>query len=792
MKHTPFARRLAWINRSLLIDVACLVVVGFCCILLYRVVQPSFGTASYGVGKTWGTSPLPVQVVLPEVTELKVSFTLEVPVFAPHWYIIRADDCIRSLSVDGHDVSEVLPPCTLPGEPLRLNLGEQLRTGSHTLSFTVQSGGRELIGFDMAPSLLDPLILGVWLLLLAGVFILLHLVSRAYRSTLHTRPTAHPLHRNLPTVVWLLGKFRSPLVLAWVLCAVFFFTYATVQPRIISGYYTDAGKELHLFRGTFSAPRESEDWYNLFFAVRYGWLRPPTLRVMGDDCVQGLVINGLRIPGLQNEACGYDIGARVQITDYVHRGINTMQAVVHNAGGAGALHIKVDQSDPLLTFLLFMAALSGGVGLWMTIRRSRVGADRLLAALIFVGIAARLFYFFATPFFVRANDVDGHIEYAHFLLDHGRLPGMRDTWESFQPPLYYIVSAGIIGVARELRIQGHDEIRVVQSLSPILAIIAFLLCVGMIRRLVDPGKHRMEFMMAVAALAVLPGSIYNAGRVNNDVLVQFFMILGLYELIRCFDPGARRVRHWLIACLSLALGVATKTNALILAPPLILATPFIFWNTGWKKWPLAVLTGLFAVGCYLGVYMMRNPEKDNVIVTNIVTNSVALNGDLIIPNTPRAFLEFSPLQVLLHPFNDGWNDAQRRQYFLEYLYKSAFFGEWGFPEPYLFVGRWLVLAGMFCIPLGLLGIFMAIRRRQPAGYLMLTYGLSVLLLHAVFRYQYPFSPSQDFRYVSSVSVVMAAFTALGVSCLPKTLRPYGAAALALFVAVAVSFLIRLP
>lgn len=791
MKRSPPERRFAWIDRSFLSDTAGLCILGLCLLLLYRVVMPKFGMVTYGIGDATGVSPLPVEVLSPPGTELRASFSLQVSRFSPRWYLLRADDCVVNLYIDGHDAAGILPPCTLPGEPERLNLSRFLRPGKHLVIVTVRSGGPELLGFDMRPSRMDPFIVAIWVLMISAALTLAHMISHAFRRRLPSRDP-HVLRHHLPTFARLLRRLADPMAVAWIIGLVFFFTYVAIQPRIISGYYTDSGHQLHLFRGTFVAPKNTEDTYHLYFAVNYAWLRPPTLRVMGDDCVQGLVVNGLRVPGLQGEVCGYDVGARVQVSDYVHSGINTMQAVVHNVGGAGSLRIEVDPSDPLVTFLLFVAALAGSVGLWLTLRRYSIADDRVIAAIIFIGIAARAFYFFSTPFYVRANDVDGHIEYAHFILNHGRLPGMRDTWESFQPPLYYIVSAAMIGAAREFHIVGYDEITIVQSLSPILSIIAFLLCIGMLRRLVDPKKYRLEFALAVAALAVLPGSIYNAGRVNNDALVQFFMIVGLYEVIRCFDPGARKLRHWVFALVALALGIATKTNALILAPPLVLASPFIFRNLGRKRWLMPVLAALLITVCYLGVYAMRDPQKDHVVVTNIVTNSVALNGDLAIPNTPEAFLMFSPVQVLEHPFNDGWTNAQRRSYFLEYLYKSAFFGEWGFADTFLFAARWLVLAGMLCMPLGLLGVFTSVRRLQPAGIVLLLYGISVLLLHAIFRYQYPFSPSQDFRYVSSVSVAMAGFTALGIAGLPKRLRPYGVAIMLLFVIAAFSFMIRLP
>lgn len=786
-------RRFSWVNTSFLGDVFILVVLALLLMFFHRVAQPTIGTARFSAGPIQGFSSLPIQMTASGATDMRIVLPITTVRFSPRWYSIRADDCIASITIDKRNISDILPPCTIPRVYTRLNLGPFLSSGSHVMEFNVRSGTPDLLGFDMVPSALDPLALILRTLILGVFLTVLHLIWKARSKPSSRSNFAHPLERHTPNLLRALKALRDPIVFAWIISAALIILYAWIQPRIVAGYYFDANKQAHLFRGSFSAPDEREGWYRLSFGITYSWLRPSTLRLFGDDCVERLMINGFKVPALQGEVCGYDVGANVMVRDVIHPGVNTVQLTVHNAGGPGSMHIGVDAADPLLSMILLGACISGAVGLWLTLRRFRPREEALISAVIFLGITLRIFYFFATPFYVRANDVDGHIEYAHYILDNGRLPGMRETWESFQPPLYYLASAGFIEMARSIGLIGFDEITAVQLMSPILTIIGFLLCVSIIGRVIKPDRHRIEYILAILILSVLPGAIYNAGRVNNDVFVQFFMILSLYELIRCFDPGVRAGRHWTIALISLLLGIASKTNALIVAPVLALATPFVFWKKGKRSAVLlTVLLTLLIIIAYLGVYALRNAHTEDVEITNIVTNSVALNGDLIIPNTVKAYTEFSPRQVLLHPFNDAWGDIGRRAYFLEYLYKSAFFGEWGFPESFLFVARWLVVAGILCIPLGLLGLIVTLRRRDPAALVLLLYAISVLAMHGIFRYKYPFSPSQDFRYVSSVALAVATFVGAGIAALPASIRRYAIAAAALFVSSCIAFLIRLP
>jgi len=62
-------------------------------------------------------------------------------------------------------------------------------------------------------------------------------------------------------------------------------------------------------------------------------------------------------------------------------------------------------------------------------------------ALIEAGIALRLAYIAKTPWWIRSYDIDGHFPYNEYIVANLSLPPADWGWESFQPPLYYIVAA---------------------------------------------------------------------------------------------------------------------------------------------------------------------------------------------------------------------------------------------------------------------------------------------------------------------------------------------------------------
>lgn len=794
MKHTSSHRRFSWINASILFDILGIVALILSLALLSRVVQPTVSPVSYTAGDVTGVASLPLHLETPDShQQLRATFHISVPRFTPHWYSIRASECLTSITIDGNDVSDILPPCRVLGASQRVNLSPFLSSGTHSIVIDITHRAIEHPFYlDLEPSGFDPLFLTIRLFMLIVFCALLYFIASTIRLlSRDSLQHSHVLVMHAPHVVRLFQFGKNPIVILWTGFFVCILTFIAMQPRLLSGYATDSLGQTRVFHNAFKAPHENEETYQLDFTVQYGWLRPVTLRIVPDDCMKDLVINGTRMPDATNEICGYDHGANVDVAHLMHRGLNTVQVSVRNSGGAGSLRVETDLSDPTMSVVIFLLILLGGSALWMTLRRFSSYDHQIITAIIFLGIALRAVYFFATPYHIRANDVDGHIEYAHFILDHGTLPGMRDTWESFQPPLYYLVSAGMMATGRQFYSFGFRDVSMMQAMSPILSILGFLLCIGMIRRCIDSKKYSYEFGVAVLILSVLPGAIYNAGRVNNDVFVQFFIILGLYYLVRSFDRGADRFRFWMYAEIALILGIASKTNALIFAPVLILATPFVFMTKGWKKWLLTLVVILVTTATYLGIYSLRDPDKDNISPTNIVTNSTSLHSALVIPNSRAMFMTFSPVQVFSHPFNDAWGEEGRRSYFLEYLFKSAFFGEWGFDDGMLLIARILVLSGMLCLPLAALGAFCALRKRSPVGILLLLYALCALLLHGVFRYYYPFSPSQDFRYISSIAVSVAALIGYGMTCVPRTLRIAAGTILCIFIGSALIFFVQL-
>lgn len=172
----------------------------------------------------------------------------------------------------------------------------------------------------------------------------------------------------------------------------------------------------------------------------------------------------------------------------------------------------------------------------------------------------------------------------------------------------------------------------------------------------------------------------------------------------------------------------------------------------------------------------------------VTGNTSGLAGGLGIPNTLPMYTTFNPIAVVSIPYNSPWDDATRRQYFWEYFYRSAFFGEFNYGDSLKILASWILFFSYFVIALMVYGIWRSIRTRLYPSipfYLLLFFLLVGAMLN---RFQYPFTPSQDFRYSMGVLAAVAYFTTVGmIEIRSPLLKQSSVLVVAIFVACCAMF-----
>lgn len=495
------------------------------------------------------------------------------------------------------------------------------------------------------------------------------------------------------------------------------------------------------------------------FTMTLSSLHATKFEVAPDDCLQSLIVNDQPIEDTSIPFCDFAKGRTVDLHGIIHSGKNDVMALVRNDGGGAMFSMTPSLFDavrfipPALLILLVIGYL---IFAMHSFKRS--AWEQILALIVTSGVFLRIFYLMVTPYWVRGHDTDGHIDYIRYIREHWALPPPDQGWEFWQPPLYYALGAVWTAVMDLVNVTGVASLFTVQAWSLVLSIATLLLIVWIGWRVFRHDTERHAALFIVAALAaVSPVLLFQASRINNDVLAIAIAFAVIALVTVWWQSG--KFWQWITACVLIGLGFLTKNTTLTLIPiafGCLLLRPHMSWKRkailGASSLALIVL-----IAGWFSVYrMVHNPSQ-----SLIVGNNDGLSSSLSVPNTVDAFTTFNPVAVLRTPYNDAWNDVNRREYFFEYWYRSAFFGEFSFGDDRTLIASWMLFFGYGLIALMLVGIWRTMRSRlSPFLPLLLTL-IFVFAAHVVFRVKFPFSPSQDFRYSAPLLAAAIPFIAAG-------------------------------
>lgn len=511
-------------------------------------------------------------------------------------------------------------------------------------------------------------------------------------------------------------------------------------------------------------------------------LAPPALRLTPDDCITELTINGKAVPkNIFSKACDAQVGVDMDLSGYLRPRANVVVAKIQDNGVVGGLGIAASHSTPIyLLLVFFLASLWACLG-YMFLRQYSWSLPIPLCAVFMVGLYLRVFYTLDTSVFQRAHDAWGHYDYVMYVLRNWSVPAADKGWEFYQPPLYYFVSAVWAKAGIILGMSEGAAVLSVQRLSVLLSIGTLALSAVMCM-MAFPKKPWLQ-AMALMLPAFLPGLVMQASRVNNDVGLLFLSTCTILCLFGWWKT--HRTWWWLCTAGFTGLAVLTKSNALALLVPVGLC---LLWQR--SAWTTKIIQGVRAAAVFVlftGWFQIPKFFTSKSVSLFLVQNLVTLNGGLRVQNSVANFLFFNPVAILWHPFNNPWSDIERRGRFLEYLFRSAFFGEFNFGDPFRLLAQQLLLIGFAVVTAALWGMWRDAHGKKSLLPLTLTIG-GFLLCHMAFRYVSPFSTSQDFRYVTSMVPALGIVATAGVDLLPRSWKNVFCTVMVIFAAEA-SFLL---
>lgn len=232
--------------------------------------------------------------------------------------------------------------------------------------------------------------------------------------------------------------------------------------------------------------------------------------------------------------------------------------------------------------------------------------DAIGRVLLALGITLRIIVFwFLDPL---NNDV-GHLDIVKFIVEHRALPAATASFESYQPPLYYLLAAPVYAAS--------GSAKWVQLLSLGLSILTLLVIYRLLyidKLLSDARSCRYMFLMA----CFLPQFVMFGLYVSNDTLAILIGAIIVLQVAR-FVATPTIWQAVLLAVL-VSFGLLTKATFLAFLPVLFVLVAFVFLRRGHsaRKALVAALALLVLAGALGSWRFVQNyREVRNPFVSNL-------------------------------------------------------------------------------------------------------------------------------------------------------------------------------
>jgi len=282
------------------------------------------------------------------------------------------------------------------------------------------------------------------------------------------------------------------------------------------------------------------------------------------------------------------------------------------------------------------------------------------------------YYILSTPANVRSHDFFGHVQYTSVIGEQHRIPNFNEGWETFQPPLYYLVNSLV-------PFQGHDHVFLVRLLS------LFYGACGLWLITLTLAAHPLDFRLSALIsgfIASTPTYFFLFTTYDNDSLAMFLSM----ALIICAYQALHSPRPWPWVTLTAILSGASLLTKYSSAPVLAYAATYSVGLAAMKMVSrkraaiLVLALGLGAACLVPWLYLHSYKQAGSPWATNF-----PWSDPVLVVASPLKALGLPPIQQFaLRP------RAAAHEYVWLFAFYSSIFGEYDFSLSAAFL--WLVLA----------------------------------------------------------------------------------------------------
>lgn len=365
------------------------------------------------------------------------------------------------------------------------------------------------------------------------------------------------------------------------------------------------------------------------------------------------------------------------------------------------------------------------------LKSKKIQVNYFYIIVLIFAIAIRLIYLSYTDFHTRSYDAEAHVQYINYVLNNHHIPSPTQCWECWQPPLYYLSSAGFIQIAA-LGQTTNINIRL-QYFSLGLDLICILFAILIFKHLIK--KKHLQYL-AIILFAFWPSHIIHSIRIGNDILFYTFTIISLYYLLK-WNTNPSKLILLAISLVCAAFSLLTKTNGVIMIAVILIN--YIYYQLLKVRRVTLLLSIILSLTFLISTLFIL--QKNNI---NFIHNSKNLNEGLRISNNLQSYIGFNLGEFIQRPFTSPGDDIGGRQFFFMYLAKTSLFGEFQFGNTLQIISAFNIqLLFVVCMLFAFIG---SVHYQKKTISLYLFSAVSLLSM-ILFRFKYPFACSNDFRYI---------------------------------------------
>ncbi|CAN5431340.1 hypothetical protein BH09VER1_BH09VER1_30620 [soil metagenome] len=523
----------------------------------------------------------------------------------------------------------------------------------------------------------------------------------------------------------------------------------------------------------------------LTFTMKLGRFHPTQFVAYARDLIGVIEVNSHIVVDFTQPPTLHE-DARLDLSPWLHPGDNLIRVKIVNLRPVSYFDLRPSLADPLLLALLALALASLAFGLrgLHLLRPAFLGSSEALILLAALGL--RLLYLCGTPNSIRSYDWEGHLQYVQYVATHLALPPFDLGWETFQPPLFYVIF-GLIG-RLVFALGGSYHLAIVLWQLASFALSGLTLFVALwISHLLFPGPVHRWRLWFLAGLAALPGFVIFSSWISNDILFALLSFAFLAAFLSFWRSP--RWRPWLAVSVITGLGLLTKSNALVFVP-IVFMTVLLATGLSWMKKARYLAVFLALVCLVAGWFLARRALESRDSTSFVIASLEGLGPEQKITPTPATLLCFNPVEMLRQPFTwIGGNPRKDRS--PEFFLKTALFGEWRQADPFLPLARGLLGCALLLLPFAAWGAFVSPRSTSTPAWPLAVTTLGFVSAQLAWLLKAPFACHQNFRLSIVLLIPIFYFLVRGLEASPWPFRQLGLLIFALFLGASLLFVLFL-